>query len=576
MKKFTSTLLLLFLVAFAFAQAPSGYYNAAKNKKGSSLKTALCGIIYSHTQLSYKALWNAYKTTDVRSDGKIWDMYSSATNYVPGGSAQGHSYSGEGDSYNREHSFPKSWFNDGSPMYTDLHHVIPTDGYVNNRRSNYPFGETDNPTYSSSGGFSKLGPSSVSGYTGTVFEPNDEYKGDFARIYFYMMTCYENQISGWKSDMLAKNKYPGLAEWALNMLMRWAKEDPVSQKEIDRNNAVYHLQNNRNPFVDFPKLEEYIWGSKTDQQFDPNNYDGGSGTGGGDSIVKPNAPVFTPAGGEVERGTTVTISSSTEGAYIYYNVNGGTPKFGASPVEIYINNACTITAYASANGLESDTVQATYTIKGDTTSGGGSNPDINITTFKKIDSNTDLVDGNYYILVSEKYNVAMGTANGSYRRSVAVNIDSENVIDIAAADDVVSVLKLQNVTGGYTFEVVGENAFLSLNSDKNALETTTQTAANNMVWTISISEGTAQIYNKAFDERLIQYNSGSPRFATYKTTSKQQTVQLYRQYGTETGLESIQPRTDVQPVIYDLQGRRVFQMQKGRIYIINGKKVLAK
>ena len=163
MKKITSTLLLLFLVAFAFAQAPSGYYNAAKNKKGSSLKTALCGIIYSHTQLSYKALWEAYKTTDVRFDGKIWDMYSSATNYVPGGSAQGHSYSGEGDSYNREHSFPKSWFNDATPMYTDLFHIMPSDGYVNSKRSNYPSGETKGENYKSQNAYSKLGTCTTTG-----------------------------------------------------------------------------------------------------------------------------------------------------------------------------------------------------------------------------------------------------------------------------------------------------------------------------------------------------------------------------------------------------------------------------
>ena len=576
MKKFTSTLLLFMLVLFVFAQAPSGYYSMANGKKGSALKTALCGIIYNHTALSYKALWDAYKTTDVRADGKIWDMYSNTTSYVPGGSAQGKTYSGEGDAYNREHSFPKSWFNDASPMYTDLHHVIPTDGYVNGRRSNYPFGETNSPTWTSNNGFSKLGPCSTAGYSGTVFEPNDEYKGDFARIYFYMMTCYENQISGWSSDMLAGNKYPGLKEWALNMLLRWAREDPVSQKEIDRNNAVYRLQNNRNPFVDYPKLEEYIWGSKQETAFDPNNYDGSGGEGGGGDVEKPEAPVFSPAGGEVERGTSVTISSATEGAYIYYSISGGTPKFGASPVEIYINNACTISAYASANGVESETVQASYTIKSEGGGGGEGDPDINVTTFKKIDDESDLEDGHYYILVSEKYNAAMGTANNTVRKSVSVSIDSENVIDIASADDVISVLRLKAVTGGYTFEVVGENAYLSLGSDKNNLETTSETAEDNIVWTISFNDGSCEIVNKAFNDRRIQYNSSSPRFATYRSTSRQQPIQMYRQYSTTEGIETPALRNEGQHMIYDLQGRRVFHMQKGVIYIINGKKVLGR
>ncbi|MDQ9814329.1 endonuclease, partial [Acinetobacter pittii] len=76
------------------------------------------------------------------------------------------------------------------------------------RRSNYPFGENNGETYKSKNGFSKLGKCTTPGYSGTVFEPNDEYKGDFARTYFYMATAYEDRIAGWNSSMLAGNKYP--------------------------------------------------------------------------------------------------------------------------------------------------------------------------------------------------------------------------------------------------------------------------------------------------------------------------------------------------------------------------------
>lgn len=265
---------LMILVLNAYAQGPNNsgtYYQNADGKKGSELKTALAGIINEHTQLTYKDLWEAFKTTDVRSDGKVWDMYSGTTNFTFGVDQAGN-YKQEGDVYNREHSFPKSWFDDKSPMYTDLMHIVPTDGYVNGRRGNNPFGETDNPTYTSNEGFSKLGPSSVSGYSDTVFEPNDEYKGDFARIYFYMVTCYEDQVDTWKCDMLSGYKYPALADWALQMLLRWADEDPVSEKEKNRNEAVYGIQGNRNPFVDYPGLEQYVWGSKTGEAFSYDNY----------------------------------------------------------------------------------------------------------------------------------------------------------------------------------------------------------------------------------------------------------------------------------------------------------------
>ncbi len=280
----------------AAAAAPNGtgtYYQNANGKNGAALKTALCGIIIyqSPAKVSYNGLWEAFKSTDVRSDGKIWDMYSNITNYTP--VTSGSSYTKEGDCYNREHSFPKSWFGgDVSPMYSDLNHLYPTDGKVNQERSNHPFGETNNPTYSSANSFSKVGPCSVSGYSGTVFEPNDEYKGDFARTYFYMVTCYENQIVGWYTNnndpgvkaTLNGTTYPGFQPWQLNMLLAWAAADPVSDKEIARNNAVYRLQGNRNPFIDYPGLEQYVWGSKKDVAFSYDSYvqPDGSGTSGGE------------------------------------------------------------------------------------------------------------------------------------------------------------------------------------------------------------------------------------------------------------------------------------------------------
>ena len=164
------------------------------------------------------------------------------------------------------------------PMYTDLHHMYPTDKVVNNKRGNNPFGETANPSWKSANDFSKLGKCTYPGYDGVVFEPNDEYKGDFARTYFYMVTCYEEQLPTWYTNnaesrpTLDGNKYPGLSDWQLEMLMKWSKNDPVSEKEINRNNAVWGIQENRNPFIDYPGLEEYIWGDKKDEAFSYDNY----------------------------------------------------------------------------------------------------------------------------------------------------------------------------------------------------------------------------------------------------------------------------------------------------------------
>ncbi len=253
---------------FSLAQAPNGYYDEANGLAGAELKTALSSIIDGHTVISYDGLWTAFKFTDKKPNGKVWDMYSDVPGGTPAyeytfGSDQCGNYSGEGSCYNGEHSFPKSWFDGGKPMYSDMFHLVPTDGYVNGQRGNFPFGEVGSATWTSTNG-SKKGTSSYPGYSGTVFEPIDEYKGDFARGYFYMATRYESKISGWNSPMLNGTSYPAYTEWAVNLLMDWHEQDPVSQKEIDRNNKIYSdYQHNRNPFIDHPEYVNLIWGDGT-------------------------------------------------------------------------------------------------------------------------------------------------------------------------------------------------------------------------------------------------------------------------------------------------------------------------
>jgi len=269
MKKFLLIVSLL-LGSFAYGQAPAGYYNNATGLSGAALKTALQKIIRNHTKRSYDQLWTDFKTTDKTAAGNVWDMYSNCTfTYT---SDQCGSYQNECDCYNREHSMPNSWWGGvtSDTAYTDLFHLIPTDGKVNGTRSNYPFGEVSSPTYASGNG-SKLGKCSFAGYTGTVFEPVDEYKGDFARNYFYLATRYESKIASWTSDMLADNSYPVFTTWAVNLLLKWHEQDPVSAKEIARNNAVYSIQHNRNPFIDHPEYVECIWATCANGINDPEN-----------------------------------------------------------------------------------------------------------------------------------------------------------------------------------------------------------------------------------------------------------------------------------------------------------------
>lgn len=268
------------------------YYSALQNKSGQTLFDNISTIAnVGYTSLGYDGLWTAYQTSDVYpSDsigkaGKIWDIYSECgfTTTKKCGN-----YGKECDCYNREHSIPKSWFGGStSGIGCDIFHLYPTDGKVNGMRSNYAYGEVNSATYTSNTGH-KLGSArsitvdstvlgihtTMSNVPNKVFEPVDEYKGDLARSYMGAMIKWKK--NGMNSDDGAwffNNSYTtsghyGLANYGIALLMKWHREDPVSDKEILRNNGIQATQGNRNPFIDYPFLAEYLWGKKAGQTVD--------------------------------------------------------------------------------------------------------------------------------------------------------------------------------------------------------------------------------------------------------------------------------------------------------------------
>ena len=270
MKQKLLILALLFSV-FSFAQIPAGYYNTA-TATGYTLKTQLYNIIKGHTDKGYAGLWTTYSTSDrdnqYENDNSIIDIYSENPTGVDPykytyATNQCGTYSVEGNCYNREHIIPQSVFNSLAPMVSDAHFIPPTDGKVNGQRSNYPHGTVATATWTSLNG-SKLGSSSVSGYTGTVFEPINEFKGDIARMYFYFATRYENTVASYPFAMFNGTSNQVFSTAFLNMLLTWSAQDPVSAREIARNNAIYVQQNNRNPYIDHPEYVQAIWNPTAD------------------------------------------------------------------------------------------------------------------------------------------------------------------------------------------------------------------------------------------------------------------------------------------------------------------------
>lgn len=282
------SLLTIICVALAVSASSAyedtyGYYKSLTGKSEAALKTALYTIINPHTQVSsYQNMPNYFKKTDVRPNTTYWwDMYSDM---------QVDYNITFGTYMNREHSLPKSWWggNTDIPAYVDLYHLYPAEAAANRAKSNYPLGEiVAGTTASFNNGVSAVGTGVNSGGAKYVFEPANEYKGDFARTYFYMVTAYQNM--NWVTTWQVKNgAYPSLQDWAIDLLLKWHRADPVSQKELDRNEQVNIVQGNRNPFIDDPELAEYIWGNKKGQAY--------PGMGSGGSSSDPAVLITPPKG----------------------------------------------------------------------------------------------------------------------------------------------------------------------------------------------------------------------------------------------------------------------------------------
>lgn len=283
------TLILLFSVAVSLCcvagEMPDGYYNAADGKSDAQLKGTLKSIIRQHTVLAYgsgeNSSWYCFYYSDRDTNTNLcMDMY--CDDWEPF-TTPGEKVSG----CNIEHSFAKSWWGGSeNDAYKDCYHLNPSNSTANSARGNYPLGNVETPTKTV--GSLKIGKRHHDGLNEDhfIWEPKDEYKGDFARAYFYMATCYGRDLNGNVPDLKAYNgwrldnkdvgsryamqndTYLEFQDWEIEVLIQWHRQDPVSSKEIDRADAVNHFQHNRNPFIDYPCLAEYIWGNRKGEPVD--------------------------------------------------------------------------------------------------------------------------------------------------------------------------------------------------------------------------------------------------------------------------------------------------------------------
>lgn len=371
---YRSLFVLLFICyTLGTSAVTSTYYSNLDGKSGTTLFSALTTVSATgYSSHSYDDLWTYFGTTDLNSSGKIWDMYSNCTFTLS--TNQCGTYSNECDCYNREHSLPKSWFGGSTSNApgNDLFHLVPTDGKVNGYRSNYPFGEVTAPTYTSGNG-SKLGPNDatkVPGYTDVVFEPVDEYKGDFARGYLAMVVRYAGSFPFTTGEgasifniLFTSAGGYGLTTYGINLLMKWHRQDPVSQKEINRNNGIQATQGNRNPFIDYPCLAEYLWGTKKDETVTLTNlvgsFEAAFTVGGCDGCTVSTDPTLTSPSASTLNFTAIPSGTNTQtitvkGINLTQTINLALSGTNASLFGLSATSA------TSAEGLAGKSITITY------------------------------------------------------------------------------------------------------------------------------------------------------------------------------------------------------------------------
>ena len=294
------------------ADSLPAYYESIDGTSGKALIDAIqlvAKLGYRTEDFRYDSVWLAFKHTDIRSDGLIWEIYSDCNFEYEKDRTSNTSQTGDCKGYNREHAMCQSWFSEydlqGVKMSSskknspgsDIFHIYPASYGMNSRRGNRPYGEVQTAANTSGNGTlygmpitTKSVANSVAGayiegkitQSTNVLEPADEYKGDIARSYFGTMVKWAGEWAFNKNELgniifdatidadthyAPENNY-GFTDYGLALMLTWHRQDPVSQKEVDRNNGIQTTQGNRNPFIDYPYLAEYIWGERSGEVLD--------------------------------------------------------------------------------------------------------------------------------------------------------------------------------------------------------------------------------------------------------------------------------------------------------------------
>lgn len=562
-------------ITAAYAEIPASYYQSLDGRQSNDLCKAIANLAAGHSVITYgDKSWKAFEKTDIRviNGRSCWyDMYSNNIVWLPAH-----------DALNIEHSVPNSWWGGKSgskEAYADLMHLYPSDQNANNQKKNNPIGEVENPRLHDNG-LTKIGTpkQGLGGGAATVFEPADEFKGDFARAYFYIFTSYAG-IDWTKGDkngvryMLDTNDR--LLPWAAEMLLRWNEADPVDDRELTRNEEIYKLQGNRNPFIDYPQLANYIWGEKAQSTFSL------SGESPAEAINRPEAPSISDAW---MTGVNSYLVRWWDNRALNLSYSDGTLMLSVDGRDFF--EPSTIEIDGAASATESHTYKAYVTTSVDgkalrspitTITLTALAPDITDYTqarWEKVTGSLTDLDKGYYTILSSNTLHPMSIDGGT------TSTKFMNEAGFARFDDDGLLTELQPQAALVKFEKQQDNKYSLQVCDThgnpiglwNCTEKNKMKLDQNTFTPATAALGENDEFIFTFTEHgSLQFNKSQPRFLNY--SSNQTPIYLYRFKDLNGGSSEVTEIPDEQQWAVGIEGNHIIAPQGAEIYNLAGQKL---
>ena len=503
------------------------YYSSIDfNQTGLNLRSEVRDLITSthKNYTSYSGLASAFKTADadVNKSGNIIWFYSGTSVSFDG-------FGGSVGATNREHVWPKDGgnaFSETTECGSDAHHLRPTETQLNSARGSLSFDEVSQTTANIVKQNGSTSYDNLCYKSGGFFYPGEGYRGATARILMYVQTRWGDRFDLHFVDSSGKSKTIG----KISTLMKWHLTEPVTDEEIRRNEAVYKIQGNRNPFIDHPELASKIYCNDGEVYND---------------ALKKVVEQYGDYNSDTPSKKLVSISLSGTPSKTTYTEGDAFNPTGLSVIGTYDDNSTKSISLSSCQWLDATTYASTLS-KGTTSvicqygtlttiyediivnekQGGDIDEPIVDGTYTLVTSTSQLTNGSKIVLASSQHSLVAGNLGdknfGTY--TVTFSNDGKTILsDISEFD--VTILKINGNPSNCTLTNTSGQELKRVALKNIAYASSGQGSK----WSIAVdSDGNATISPKDVSKEKILYNASAPRFTTYENTYRMFFPQIYK------------------------------------------------